>query len=282
MLKTFIKLSFGLFFGAIIAAAYLVLKIAGTKGGMDMACITSLILFVLHLLIWPKLTLNSFKEKQNWLRGFLFGITQVFLLNSQRYGSTSAMLVAGIAGALVGSFLGRLMLKEKPTWLDIAAILIGVVGIIIGNENIQANTWAIAGGVIQGITSVVARSMMNKKLSRRGAVSSGFFILSIVSAIALIIDHDIKSVTVLPLNSIIMVTIVSALAQYAFFQLYKFYDTQKAAVISLLRVPWAVVLELIVLGTVISSAKLISSTIIIIAAAASLIHHARKQILQRS
>lgn len=278
MLKSLTKLSFGLFYGAVIAGAYLIAKLVGSNGGINVACISSLILFIFHLIIWPKLTLKSLVNWQYMFRAILFGVTQIFLFKAQSYGSTSAMLIAGIAGTLVGSALGRLILKEIPDWLDILAILVGVFGIVIGNENISVNLWAISGGVIQGITAVTARSLMKKRASRRAAVASGFFVLFLTSLFMLIVSNDLSSVKTLTIPGIAAATIVVTLSQYAFFQLYKLYDTQKAAVISLLRVPWAVMLELIVIGTVISTTKLISSTVIILAAAVSLIHHARKTV----
>jgi drug/metabolite transporter (DMT)-like permease len=282
MIRPLAKVSFGLFYGAVIAGSYLVAKLAGSNGGVNVVCVSSLILFLFHLLIWPKLTFVALTERENVLRAILFSVTQIFLFKAQSSGSTSSMLIAGIAGTIVGSVLGRLILKEVPDWLDVFAIIIGILAILIGNENLSNNLWALTGGIIQGVTAVVTRSLMRKKASRRGCIASGFFFMFITMLIVLVVTRNTETIVALTMPGLTATIFVMLLAQYAFFQLYKLYDTQKAAVISLLRVPWAVVLELIVIGTVISTTKLISSAVIILAAAVSLIHHARKTAKNRA
>jgi len=258
---------FGLSCGGIIAGAYLIMKLAGAKGGVDVVCISSFIAFLIHMAIWPKLTVSAFYDKRNLLRGLTFGLAQIFLLKAQSVAPTSTMLIASIAGALAGSWLGKILLKEHPSWNEVLAIVVAIGGTLIAIDGeIYANVWAIIGGLIQGLTSVLARSLMKSKVSRRGAIGSGFFILAITMLVVLLINKDTGSVMDLKWSGIIAVGGAVALSQYAFFQLYKIYSTQKATVFTLLRAPWGVALERTFVESSVSTVKVISSVVVFIGA----------------
>lgn len=254
---------FGLSYGGIIAGTYLLAKLTGTKGGIDIACTGSFLLFIIHVIIWPKLTIAAFTDWRNNLRGFLFGITQIFLFMAQAQSPTSTMLIASIVGALAGAWLGRLILKEHPSWNEVLAMLIAVGGTILGfSGHLESNIWAIIGGLIQGFTGIAARSLMKSKVSRRGAVGSGFFILGAVTLIWLSITDGVSSVIDVNIWGMLAVAIASVCSQYAFFQLYKIYSTQKATVFTLLRAPWGVALEAMFLGSSVGVMKILSCVIV--------------------
>jgi len=258
---------FGLSCGGIIAGTYLIMKLAGAKGGIDVVCISSFIIFLIHITIWPKLTVSAFNDKRTLLRGLAFALSQVFLLKAQSVAPTSTMLIASIAGALAGSWLGKLVLKEHPSWNEVLAIVIAIGGTLLASTGtIEANIWATIGGLIQGLNSVVARSLMKNKISRRGAVGSGLFILGLTMLVVLLINKDANSVMNLKWSGIFAVGGAVVISQYAFFQLYKIYSTQKATVFTLLRAPWSVALEGIFLGAGVGLAKVISSVIVFLAA----------------
>ena len=258
---------FGLSCGGIIAGTYLIMKLAGAKGGIDVVCISSFNAFLIHMAIWPKLTVSAFYDKRNLLRGLTFGLAQIFLLKAQSVAPTSTMLIASIAGALAGSWLGKILLKEHPSWNEVLAIVVAIGGTLIAIDGeIYANVWAIIGGLIQGLTSVLARSLMKSKVSRRGAIGSGFFILAITMLVVLLINKDTGSVMDLKWSGIIAVGGAVALSQYAFFQLYKIYSTQKATVFTLLRAPWGVALERTFVESSVSTVKVISSVVVFIGA----------------
>jgi len=258
---------FGLSYGGIIAGSYLIAKLTGVKGGADVTCIASFILFIVHIVLWPKLTTLAFTDWRNSLRGFLYGITQIFLFMAQDQAPTSTMLIASIAGALAGAWIGRLILKEHPSWNEIVAMLVAVGGTMLGfSGHIEANIWALLGGLIQGVTGVAARSLMKSKVSRRGAVGSGFFMLGVVMLVWLTVTKSMPPIANINSLGIIAVAIAAAASQYAFFQLYKIYSTQKATVFTLLRAPWGVALEGIFLGAGVGILKIISSVIVFLAA----------------
>lgn len=254
---------FGLSYGGIIAGTYLIAKLTGAKGGVDVACISSFIVFLVHIIIWPKITAQAFANWKNNLRGFLFGITQIFLFVAQSEAPTSTMLIASIAGALAGAWFGRLILKEHPSWNEVLAMVIAVGGSILGAEgHIGASIWAITGGLIQGFTGITARSLMRDKASKRGSIGSGFFILGVVCLIWLIVTKTVPEPANINIWGVIGVGIAATCSQYAFFHLYKIYNTQKATVFTLLRAPWGVAIESVALNSGVTALKVLSSIIV--------------------
>ncbi len=254
---------FGLSYGGIIAGTYLIAKLTGAKGGIDVACLGAFAVFIVHLIIWPKLTMFAFKDWRNTLRGFLFGITQIFLFLAQRNAPTSTMLIASITGALAGAWFGRLILKEHPSRNEVLAMIIAVAGTLIGSYgHISASIWAIIGGLIQGFTGITARSLMKSKVSKRGAIGSGFFMLGTICLAWLLITKTSSDLLVVNVWGIIGVGIAATCSQYAFFHLYKIYSTQKATVFTLLRAPWGVAIESVFLNSGVTALKVLSSIIV--------------------
>lgn len=254
---------FGLSYGGIIASAYIIIKLTGAKGGVNVACVSALVIFLIHLLIWPKLTFQAFGNKKNLLRGITFGLTQIFLFKAQSVAPTSTMLIASIAGALAGSWFGRLILKEHPSWNEVIAMIIAVGGSLIGTHNfLNASIWAALGGLVQGLSGVIARSLMRGNVSRRGSVGTGFFMLSLTTFIVLLINKDLSSISDLKWWGILAAGGAAVISQYAFFQLYKLYSTQKATVFTLLRAPWGVAIESVFLNSGVTALKVLSSIIV--------------------
>ena len=123
-------------------------------------------------------------------------------------------------------------------------MLVAVGGTMLGfRGHIESNIWALLGGLLQGITGIAARSLMKSKVSRRGAVGSGFFILGMVMLIWLTVTKNISSIININILGVVAMAIAAVASQYAFFHLYKIYSTQKATVFTLLRAPWGVALE---------------------------------------
>ncbi len=254
---------FGLSYGGIIASTYLIAKLTGARGGIDVACVSAFAVFLIHIIIWPKLTFSAFTDWRNNLRGFLFGVTQIFLFLAQSTAPTSTMLIASITGALAGAWFGRLILKEHPSWNEILAMIIAVAGTLIGSyDHLSANLWAVIGGLIQGFTGITARSLMKSKVSRRGAVGSGFFMLGTICLLWLLLTKTSSQILNVNIWGVIGVGIAASCSQYAFFQLYKIYSTQKATVFTLLRAPWGVTIESVFLNSGVTALKVLSSIIV--------------------
>lgn len=262
---------FGLSYGGIIAGTYLIAKLTGAKGGIDVACIGAFLIFLVHVIIWPKLTTQAFFNWKNNLRGFLFGITQIFLFIAQSKAPTSTMLIASIAGALAGAWLGKLILKEHPSWNEVLAMIVAVGGSILGAEgHISASIWAITGGFIQGVTGITARALMRNNASKKGSVGSGYLYLGLVTLLWIAITDKSSSILDVSIFGIIVVGIGSVLSQYAFFHLYKIYNTQKATVFTLLRAPWGVAIESVFLNSGVTALKVLSSAIVFLGALVAL------------
>ena len=103
---------------------------------------------------------------------------------------------------------------------------------------------------------------MKSKVSRRGAVGSGFFMLGAVTLIWLSITGEVSSVININVWGMLAVALAAVCSQYAFFQLYKIYSTQKATVFTLLRAPWGVALEAMFLGSSVGVMKILSCVIV--------------------
>ena len=267
MLNTFI----GLIYGGVGAGSYLFAKYISSNGGLDIACVVSLILFLVHFILWPKLVITAFYDWRSVLRGFLYGVSQIFLLVAQSKMPTSSMLIFSIAGSLAGCWFGRIILRDHLSTNETLAVLVATVGIIIGFiGKADISTWALTGGLIQGITTATARSLMNTNVAKRAVVGSGLLMFGIITFIWLLLTNDLPSVTKIPPMWIVVGVIALAIIQYTFIYVHQIYNTQKATLFSLLRAPWSVIMELILFKTSVSTLTTISSSMIFLSAGLAL------------
>lgn len=261
-----IKILYGLLYGGLVAGIYLFTRLFGHNGGLNLFTLTVAIAFLLHLLVWPRLTLNGLKDRKMLLRGVFYGLTQVLILKAQANGHTSTALVASTMGSVFGVLFGRLLLKEKVTGLALVALPFCVVATLLNPLVILSSYWGVLGGLIQGSGFVLARSLMIEHKGTRESISTGFGVGAIVGAIALAIDRDLASMWAIPSTTLLLTITFVLIIQYAFFYLYKILDSQRASMLLLSRIPWALGLEYTIFGIGIAVSQAISSSLILIGA----------------
>ena len=109
--------------------------------------------------------------------------------------------------------------------------------------------WGILGGLIQGTGFVVARILMLDQKSIRQSISTGFGISFLVTLIALSVNKELPLIFKLQRSDVAITVVIAIAVQYGFFYLYKSLDSQRASLLILSRLPWALALESVILGT---------------------------------
>jgi drug/metabolite transporter (DMT)-like permease len=259
---------FGLLYGALASGIYLVFGRAAKDGGISMFAAVCVVLSVIHVVAVPRRIGAALLDWRNWLRGVLFGVTQILLFRSQASGGTTTMMASAVVGTVAGMSLGRWILRERGTAADYIALALGLVGAMLDRQALVATALGAAGGAIQGITSVTVRSLMLNGRNVSGAIGSGFLIGAIVTCP---FAGGISRMFFAPSGIQLGIAVFALfLLQYAYFWIYRLLDTQKAGIVSLSRVPWSMFLESEVLGRTLAGVQVLSSVIILIGAAISL------------
>lgn len=259
----------GLMFGFTVGCTYFLFKFLGVLGGLNLFFLASFYLFVLHFLFSPKRTIKSLLNKKLGFRGVLFGLAQILLFSSQKTNSTSSVLVASICGSLTAIIVGRFYLKERSFFKDYLSILFSFLSILLTAFTQAIPYMAIVAGSIQGLSSVLVRSLMNKNEDIFSSMASGFFWASIVTFMPLIKTMSCGDiVNVIPIK-IFFSCLLLYCTQFGLFYLYKSIDTQRGSVLALFRIPTVCFLEWIFLGIYVD--KIRAFTILLILISASLI-----------
>lgn len=256
------KVFYGICYGGFVAGAYLLIRVFGTQGGLNIFALSTAVAFVAHLLLWPRQTVAGLLDHKMVIRGVLYGLTQVLIFKAQAHGQTSAALVASTMGSVFGVILGRFFLGERLRGAALVAAGFCFTACFIDPLIIVKSYWGLAGGLIQGIGFVLARSLMLTGKSPSQSISTGFCLASIVGFVTLFLSGEIASASQINLRNLVFITIVVVLIQYAFFQLYRALDSQRASMLLLSRIPWALALEFLLFGAVIAAAQLASSILI--------------------
>jgi drug/metabolite transporter (DMT)-like permease len=254
--------SYGILYGAVIAIAYLFVKIRGHDGGLALFAAASSVSFLLHLVISPLRTFRGLLDRQMLFRGLLYGLTQVLIFKAQASGNTSAALVASTMGSVFGVILGRLLLGERIQGIAVLAAALCFAAVLIYAPILLHSYWGMLGGLIQGTGFVLSRSLMVQKKSIPQSISTGFFAASAVSLFALLASGSSLSALQVGIDNLVVTVTIAIVVQYAFFKLYKMMDAQRASLLTLSRIPWAIGLEHLLLGSTIVPTQLFSSALI--------------------
>ncbi len=265
--STLWKIWYGLFYCGIIAAAYLFVRTHTSDGGIAIFGSMAILVFVIHLMIWPKLTFLGLRDKRMWARGFFYGVTQILVLKAQSSGFTSTAFVSSIMGSVFGVILGRVILKERIQGLAIVGAAFCFIAVFLNPMIILQSYWGLVGGFTQGLSFVLARSLMTEKRSIRQSIATGFFVSAVITVAFLTTTSSPRLLLEVNFHDLIIVTALGIIIQYGFFYLYKMLDTQRASLVALSRLPWAMALERIIYGNALLLPQILSSTLIMIGSA---------------
>jgi len=266
-----VMMLYGLIYGALTSGGYLWLKNSGVEGGLPLFTASCALLFILHSFSNFKESYTSLIALSGVVRGLLFGLAQCCLLLSQATHSTSNSMMTAVAGSITCSFLGHLILGERLGKALAFGLGLCILGIGATAVDSKVNTWAILGGVLQGLTAISARFMMRKKITTFSAVTSGLFYGALVGSLALSLDSNLSSIGKLSYTSVCIGGIVIVTIQYSFFLLYRFLDVQRASILSLSRIPWAHFFEWSIFQTTPSGNAVLASAFVVAGAAATLL-----------
>jgi drug/metabolite transporter (DMT)-like permease len=259
--------SYGILYGAVVAIAYLFVKVRGHDGGLALFAAASVSAFLIHLALFPKNTFQGLWDRQMLIRGLLYGGTQVLIFKAQASGNTSAALVASTLGAVFGVILGRLILGERIHGVAMISVFLCFSAVCVYAPLLLHSYWGMLGGLIQGTGFVLSRSLMVQKKSIPQSISTGFFAASVVSVFALLASGSVISALHVGMDNLLITVVIAIVVQYAFFQLYRIMDAQRASLLTLSRIPWAMSLEHALLGSEIGPSQLLSSSLITLGSA---------------
>ncbi len=262
---------FGTCFGAFIAFIYFFVRWRGLDGGLTLFALGAGLVFLGHLVVWPRDTLAGLKDTKILIRAILFGITQVFLLKAQSNGNTSAVLVASTMGSVFGILAGRIFLKEKLEGLAFLAILSTVAAVFLNPILILSSYLGIIGGLIQGSSLALSRHLMIEKKSIRRNISTGYGIATLIAVPILMSSGTAPLLQNISILDVIVTAGIAALVQYFYFFLCKRMDAPRIAILALSRIPWAIAIEYVILrhlptqNGVVAGALIVLSTVLLIA-----------------
>jgi drug/metabolite transporter (DMT)-like permease len=265
------RVLYGFAYGGIVASAYLFVRLRGQDGGLGLFSAAAASVFLIHLALWPRLTLRGVLDRKMVLRGLLYGLTQVLIFKAMANGHTSTALVASTMGSVFGVILGRAVLRERIDGLAVVAGAFCFAAVFLNPMLIAQSHWGVLGGLIQGTGFVLARSLMVEKKSRRQSISTGFFVAALVGVVVLSLEGKTGTIFTTGAENLAIGIGIALVVQYAFFHLYKVLDAQRASMLTLSRIPWAFGLEYAIVGTALAGPKILAATLITMGAALLLI-----------
>lgn len=258
------KIIYGIFYGLVVAAAYLFLKLTTQDGGIASFGGLCFGMFFLHLLVWPKLTVSGLLKPEMLFRGALYGSTQMLIFTAQSRGQSSSALVAATMGSICGVVLGRLILKERIQGYALVAVGFCSIAVFSNPLLVLNSHFGVLGGLTQGLGFVIARSLMLKQQSIRQSISTQFFIAGCITLCVLAFTHRLPSITTISGRNMLILLAFGFVIQYGFFYLYKVLDAQRASLLTLSRLPSSIALEHFVVGLPINGSQLFATANIVI------------------
>ena len=238
----------GLAYGALTASVYIWLKASGVSGGLGLFTSGCGCLFLMHLCATRPAQYRKIFEPKNILRGILFGLSQVCLLQSQVSHTTSVAFISAVAGSLTGSACGHFLLSERIRPMQLLGLTICIVALIIGQNGTAISFWAITGGVLQGLTATVARSIATRSENAYFPIASGCCFAALIGLLVLLFKGELNQLKDIAIGDVCISATAIMAVQYSFFYVLRKMDIQRASVFSLTRIPWAIVIERIFLG----------------------------------
>jgi drug/metabolite transporter (DMT)-like permease len=258
------KILYGIFYGAIVAAAYFLLKyFSHGDGGLCLFAALSGLIFCIHFLIWPKPTLKGLLDRDACIRGVLYGLTQVMITKALKQGFTSTALVASTMGSVFGVLLGRLVLKEVIKGYALVGAAFCFIAVFLNPMLIFKSYWGVVGGLTQGLGFVLSRSLMLREKSIRQSISTGFLMSALVSLLAVALtEKNMNGFLSLKIMDVAILVAIAVMIQYGFFYLYKVLDSQRASLLTLSRLPWSMTFDYLILGSAFAFQKIIAACLI--------------------
>lgn len=257
------KVLYGLAYGGIVACGYLFARVQGTHGGLDLLAWAGGAIFVGHLILFPSVTARGLIRPKLVVRGVLYGLAQVLIFTAQSGGDTSSALVASTSGSIFGMLLGRMFLGERVRGLALAAAVLSVLAVFHQPALVFKSGMGLAGGFVQGIGFVIVRSLMIDRERIRRAIAVEFFWASAVSVAALAILGDAGALVRVAPQAVAAGALLALVIQYAFFHLFRVLDSQRASMLTLSRIPWALALEAVLIGVIPGSGRILAAALVL-------------------
>ncbi len=257
----------GSLYGAAVAGGYLWLKSIG-GGGLSLFVVSCALLFLIHLIysyFWSTLTdLNA----AIILRGVFFGMTQFCIIKAQLDHTTSSTLFSAVVGSLTGSLAGHAIIGERLGRVGGISLALCIVGAIVAvsPKSSSINYLAVFGGLLQGLTALVTRSIARQNVSHNTSLTVGFFFGTAIGGIGIFATDSVSEISTLSIPQILVGSLAIFFIQHFFFLLYRFVDMQKATVMSLTRIPWSHLFEWLVFRIPPTYAAIAGSALVVVGA----------------
>lgn len=249
----------GIFYGGLLAGTLVVFRELSSHGGLPLYTYSALLAWLLHLVAWPTLTLQSLKKRPMVIRGLLFALTQVLFFRGQEIGSTSDALVASLLGTISSMFLIRIVLRERPSNITWIAAAISVLSLLANPSLMFLSAFALLSGIVQGLSTMYSTKLMITREKRRTVVSTSCFFAAIIGLTICAVQYRLNPPAVYNYSYIVTGAALILMVQYSFYSLIKLLGGIKVSTLSLSRIPWALGFERFIVGRTISLSQLTSA-----------------------
>ena len=267
MVRHRVEVALTLFYGPLVAATYLLIRHGGIGGsdGFVNFVFASAVGFAVHFVYSPRAMSQAIFDPKVSLRGLLFGVSQILILQAQAQGSTTYALTTALAGNFAVFLASSFLFKEKTGkggWIC-GALAFG--GCAINPKLLDLSTIGLLGGITQGIAALTTRSIMTRAGPARAlrdayhSVGVGLFYASLFGTLFLARKSEHASIADISLSGTLTILAAVLITQYSFFALYRSMPAHKASIVSLSRLPASLLLEAALFGASFSGIEILST-----------------------
>ena len=200
-------------------------------------------------------------------RGFIFGTTQILIIMAMETGSTSHVILTSVLGLLVVGVLSKLLINEKFHMSHVFTFLTCLFSFFLFNENLTANPYALASGIVAGITPILTRLAVKRSFSTYTILGTSTFYGGLISCLFLYFYKDLSLFSMSfswgPFSLILLLLI---LIQVAYINLLKVNTAPFFSALLLSRIPVTMLLEYLLIGEVFKNGQLIGGGLLLLGA----------------
>lgn len=263
------KSFYPVFHGFLLATSYAFVKYFDFKGSLIYLSyallINCIILFLFSLFTKEKIIFS----KTLTIKGVLFGITQLLIFQTLKHNGVANTMITAFIGSSVAVLLGQLFLNEsfkKSEYPGYLVIIFGCVFYIFNTTQINYSlVFAFIAGITQGATFFLTRKVsLNQINNINNIIYNMFFGSGVILLITAFQNTNIfyLSIKEINLKSIFALAFIVLVAQFSLVYLMKNFNTHKASLLTLSRLPFSFVLDVFVFSYSLSSSELITTIII--------------------
>ncbi len=245
----------------------MLLKKSGYGGGILAFTVACPIAGVAMLLCLPhkfKKLMAALAYKDLLIRGAILGVTQIFICEALIQSTTAITFVASLLGSLCGVIGGQFLLNERLNKIGTIGVVCALLGSLLDPRIFQVSMFAVIAGALQGASMLMTRKVMINKRAISETVWVTLVVASGITAIYVFFRMGFEHVVDLDPIGVLSIAAGGLLVQLSVCNIYRLLDTQTAGALTLSRIPFAMGLDFLVLGAVVSWIQIGSASLIIL------------------